>query len=94
MLVDLEDRFVITSNRKSNLGRYDVILEPRDCKNAPAIIMEFKVHRPRTESDMITTVKNALQQIKERDYAAQLISNDILSKNIFKYGISFKGKEV
>ena len=56
--------------------------------------MEFKVHRPRTEADLISTAQNALQQIEEKDYAAQLISNGILPDNIFKYGIAFKGKEV
>ena len=94
MLVDLEDRFIITSNRESGLGRYDVVLEPRNCENNPAIIMEFKVHRPRTEADLISTAQNALRQIEEKDYEAQLISNGILPDNIFKYGIAFKGKEV
>lgn len=94
MLVDLEDRFIITSNRESGLDRYDIVLEPRNCENNPDIIMEFKVHRPRTEADLISTAQNALQQIEEKDYAAQLISNGILPDNIFQYGIAFKGKEV
>lgn len=94
MLVDLEDRFIITSNRESGFGRYDVVLEPRNCKIDPAIIMEFKVHRPRKEADLMTTAQNALQQIKEKDYEANLISHSISQDNIYKYGIAFKGKEV
>ncbi|MCI9144480.1 MAG: AAA family ATPase, partial [Lachnospiraceae bacterium] len=30
LLVDLRDRYVITSNRESGFGRYDVVLEPRN----------------------------------------------------------------
>ncbi len=31
LTVDLADRYVITSNRESGFGRYDVVLEPRAC---------------------------------------------------------------
>ena len=30
LLVDLDDRYIITSNRESGLGRYDVMLEPKE----------------------------------------------------------------
>lgn len=32
LLVDLNDRYVLTSNRESGFGRYDVMLEPKEGK--------------------------------------------------------------
>ena len=50
LMIDLAGRYVITSNRESGFGRYDVMLEPvRDENGAfsgDAIIIEFKVRRP------------------------------------------------
>lgn len=31
--MELADKYVVTSNRESDLGRYDVMLEPRDIEN-------------------------------------------------------------
>lgn len=94
LIMDLKDRFIITSNRESGLGRYDVMFEPRDSSQDHAIILEFKVHRPRKEADIVTTAQNALSQIEEKDYCAKLISRGVSKDNIYKYGIAFKGKEV
>ena len=44
-MVDLSKRYIITSNRESGLGRYDVILKPRKSEDN-AIIIEFKVYDP------------------------------------------------
>lgn len=41
MMVELADRYAVTSNRESGFGRYDVVLEPKDAQ-INAIIMEFK----------------------------------------------------
>lgn len=43
LIMDLQDRYVITSNRESGFGRYDVMLEPKN-KTDHAYILEFKVH--------------------------------------------------
>lgn len=45
LMVELSDRYVITSNRESGLGRYDVMMEPRHPEDSAAIL-EFKVHDP------------------------------------------------
>ena len=35
LIVELEDCYIVTSNRESGFGRYDVMLEPRDkCEDA------------------------------------------------------------
>ena len=93
LIVELKDRYVITSNRESGFGRYDVMLEPKN-KEYDAIIIEFKVFNPRKESSLEDTVKEALDQIEEKDYAAGLISKGIKAENIRKYGFAFKGKKV
>ena len=59
LLVDLEDQYVITSNRESGFGRYDVIMEPKR-KEDDGIIMEFKVHDPEEEAELSETVQAAL----------------------------------
>lgn len=45
LMVELSDRYVITSNRESGLGRYDVMMEPRHPEDSAAIL-EFKVYDP------------------------------------------------
>ncbi len=42
LTVELADRYVITSNRESGFGRYDVMMEPKN-ETDNAIIIEFKV---------------------------------------------------
>lgn len=93
LLVDLTDRYIITSNRESGFGRYDVMIEPKD-KEKEAIILEFKVFNPKKEATLEDTVKAALAQIAEKDYAASLITKGIPAEHIRKYGFAFEGKKV
>ena len=46
LMVDLQDRYFITSNRESGFGRYDVILEPKKPEKDDAIILEFVTTQP------------------------------------------------
>lgn len=94
LIVDLQNRYVITSNRESGFGRYDVMLEPRDPQTDDAIILEFKVYDPDGEETLKDTVEEALGQIERKQYAAQLVSRGIPGENIRSYGFAFQGKHV
>ena len=96
LMVDQIDNYIITSNRESGFGRYDIMLEPIDKNNVhyPGIIIEFKVINPRKENSLEETVEAALKQIEEKNYDAELIKRGVKAENIHHYGFAFKGKKV
>ncbi|MBD5503188.1 MAG: AAA family ATPase [Lachnospiraceae bacterium] len=92
LLVELADRYVVTSNRESGFGRYDVMLEPRQAGDK-AVILEFKVQEE-GEKELSDTVEEALRQIRDKDYRAALIAKGIPAERIKAYGFAFCGKKV
>ena len=93
LIVTLQGRYVITSNRESGLGRYDVIMEPLNPQEN-AILIEFKVFDPDEEKNLEETVKRALNQIEEKQYDRYLLDKGFAKNAIRKYGFAFRGKEV
>ena len=93
MMVELRERYVITSNRESGFGRYDIILEPLSEKD-DAIIIEFKIYNGRREKNLEETLTNALQQIEDKKYETNLLAKGIGAERIRKYGFVFEGKTV
>ena len=93
LMVNLEDRYAVTSNRESGFGRYDIMLEPRR-EDLDAIVIEFKVYNPRRDTSLEDTVQAALLQIEEKKYARMLTAKGIPEERIRKYGFAFEGKEV
>lgn len=93
LMVELGDRYVLTSNRESGFGRYDVVLEPRQ-DGDDAIILEFKVQDTEDEKELSDTVKAALKQIGKQNYEASLTAKGIPVGRIRKYGFAFQGKKV
>ena len=91
MLVGLKDTYYVNSNRESGIGRYDIMLEPKD-KNGNSFIMEFKVLEDKEEKTIKETIENAKKQIEEKGYEQNLKERGF--KNITKMVYAFKGKEV
>ena len=96
LIVDQTENYIITSNRESGYGRYDIMLEPIDKTNEklPGIVIEFKVINPRKENSLEETVAAALKQIEEKNYNAELVKRGVKEENIHHYGFAFRGKEV
>ena len=96
LMVDQSENYIITSNRESGFGRYDIMLEPKDkqSKKYPGIVIEFKVINPRRESLLEETVEAALKQIQDKNYDAELINRGVDKENIHHYGFAFRNKEV
>ena len=91
MLVGLKDTYYVNSNRESGIGRYDIMLEPKD-KNGNSFIMEFKVLEDKEEKTIEDTIENAKKQIEEKGYESNLRERGFT--NITKMVYAFKGKEV
>lgn len=96
LMVDSREDYVITSNRESGFGRYDVVMEPVSLADLklPAIVIEFKVRDPEEERTLEDTVKAAHTQITEKNYDAALINKGIAKERIHHYGFAFEGKKV
>ena len=92
-MVELTGRYVLTSNRESGFGRYDVVLEPKRPED-DAMIIEFKVRDEEDEATLSDTVKAALQQIEQKKYDTVLLAKGISQTRIRKYGFAFEGKKV
>ena len=94
LIVDLQNRYFITSNQESGFGRYDVVLEPKNSCTDDAIILEFKVRNKRREASLEDTVQEALKQIEKKQYAERLTARGIPKEHIRSYGFAFQGKKV
>ena len=90
MMVSLSETHEVKSNYESGYGRYDVMLIPKD-REQLGIILEFKTVREKKTS-LKQAARDALQQIIQRQYAAQLHQQGI--HNILQIGLAFRGKQV
>ncbi|WP_341401992.1 PD-(D/E)XK nuclease domain-containing protein [Clostridium pasteurianum] len=91
MLVSLSNEYYVKSNKESGYGRYDVMLIPKNISKL-GIIIEFKKINDFSDSTIEEVTKEALDQIYDMNYRANLEEKNI--KNILELAIVFKGKNV
>lgn len=89
LLVTLNNQYYVKSNRESGLGRYDILLVPKQ-HDLPGIIIEFKVVLP--GDSLESTADLALDQIIKKKYAQEL--HELKAASIIAYGIAFEGKSI
>ena len=83
--------YEVSSNRESGLGRYDILLRPRDL-SLQGVIMELKLYDPMYDESVESVLDSALQQIEDKQYAATLRAAGVA--DILKMAITFDGKRV
>ena len=87
----LDNRYIVTSNRESGEGRYDISLRPKDSE-MPGIIIELKAEKDADGDELKELAKVALRQIVDKKYDTEMQSQGI--KTVIKYGVAFSGKHV
>ena len=83
--------YEISSNREAGLGRYDILMRPRDLSKR-GIIMELKLFDPLCDESVEETLSSALRQIEDKQYTASLHAVGIT--NVLEMAITFDGKRV
>lgn len=87
----MDNQYKIKSNRESGNGRYDISMIPREVKY-PGIIMELKWKKDLRAEELSGLADEALAQIDDMRYDAEMKEDGINS--ILKFGIAFSGKKV
>ncbi len=91
LLVMLSDTYDVISNRESGLGRYDILIVPKQ-KNKPAVVIEFKKVWNDRPGALEKAAQKALDQIIDKKYAQDLYDQGI--EDIRAYGIALDGKNI
>ncbi len=86
--VSLNTTYEIKSNRESGLGRFDIMLIPKNLEKM-GIIIELKIKAP--AESLEDAAKRALAQITEKKYDQEFHQRNL--KGLVKIGIGFEGKE-
>ena len=91
MLAVMRSVYVVTSNRESGYGRFDIMLKPRaEHRNFPAVVIEVKTAKDASE-DLGVLAAEARRQIDEKNYAASSEAEGIT--DIMKFGYAFFSKK-
>ena len=91
LLVSLQGRYQVKSNRESGFGRADVLLIPKNPQEL-GLILEFKSAESLNESNLDAAASQALEQITKNKYENELKSHGV--SNILALGLAFKQKQV
>ena len=94
LMAERAECYQIRSNRESGFGRYDVMMIPKNREKYPAIIIEFKVCSRAKKETLEDAVQEALKQIVDKKYDAELVALGVPQERIRHYGFAFAGKNV
>lgn len=94
LMAERAECYQIRSNRESGFGRYDVMMIPKNREKYPAIIIEFKVCNRVKKETLEDAVQEALKQIVDKKYDAELVALGVPQERIRHYGFAFAGKKV
>ena len=94
LMAERAECYQIRSNRESGFGRYDVMTIPKNREKYPAIIIEFKVCNRVKKETLEDAVQEALKQIVDKKYDAELVALGVPQERIRHYGFAFAGKKV
>ncbi len=87
-MVSLNQTHEIKSNRESGLGRFDILIIPKNLAKS-GIVMELKVKGEKETLEVCA--HRALQQIEQKKYIEEFKQRGI--NKVIQIGIGFKGKE-
>jgi hypothetical protein len=88
MAMRLASKYDARSNRESGLGRFDIMLVPKNPTDN-GVVIEFKI--PTSRESIENAAEKALDQIEKKKYEQELISAGCAQ--VYKYGIAIKDKE-
>lgn len=91
LLVELEGRYEVRSNRESGYGRADVLVRPKQA-GQPGAVLELKVPRHRRGETPEQALHAAARQIRDRGYAAELSAAG--ASPVHELAVVFDGKRV
>ena len=94
LMVELEGRYRITSNRESGFGRYDIMLTPTDRERDCAYIIEFKVYKPMKERILWKQWKMPISRLWKSAMRHSLLQTDLHRRGSENMGLLSKGKSV
>ena len=87
----MDDRYIVTSNRESGEGRYDLQLMPK-APSLPGILIELKAEDDAPAEKLKALAQAALKQTEERKYDTEMKARGVAT--VLKYGVAFSGKTV
>lgn len=88
LLVHLESRYDVRSNRESGYGRADILMRPKT-PGQPGVVMEFKV--PAGKETHESALISAAKQIRDRKYATEVLQSG--AGVVYEYAMAFDGKK-
>lgn len=93
----LNNTYIVSSNRESGNGRYDIQLKPILKESLPGIIIEIKAITDKVSEEKMSEVitrfaQKALKQIDDKAYVTNMKNEGI--KHFVKIGIAFYKKHV